>query len=78
MMISAEKIQNWCNENISPVSWQRVVVKSLPQLREHGFELSDLMNPVATLVLSEDAYVIIASCVEELYQTQLVAELVFV
>ncbi|MCU0439026.1 MAG: hypothetical protein MUC49_14100 [Raineya sp.] len=76
MIVSATKIQNWCNENISPVAWQRVVVKSLPQLRESGFELSDLMNPVATLVLSEDAFDIIASCIEELYQTHLEMNLV--
>jgi hypothetical protein len=78
MIVSAEKIQNWCNENVSPVAWQRVVVKSLPQLRGFGFELSDLMSPVATLVLPEDAFIIIASCIEELYQIQLETELVLV
>ena len=77
MDVSAQKIQNWCNENISPVSWQRVVIKSLPQLREYGFELSDLMNPSANLKFSENAFAIVASCIEDLYQTQIMMESVW-
>jgi len=78
MTLSAEKMVHWCNDNVSPVAWQLVVIKALPQLRAHGLELSDLMNPTATLMLPEDAFKTLASCIEELYQTQLMAKYVSV
>jgi hypothetical protein len=75
MKVSAKKIQEWSNQELSPVAWQRIVVKALPQLREEGLELSDLMNPT-NLVLSEKAFEVLASAVEALYQVELPVEYV--
>lgn len=77
MKVSAKKIQEWSNEVISSVAWQRIVLKALPQLREEGLELSDLMNP-NNLILSEKAFHIIASAIEELYQAEVPSEYVLV
>ena len=77
MKVSAKKIQEWSNEVISTVAWQRVILKALPQLREEGLELSDLMNP-ANLVLSDRAFEIITSTIEELYQAEVPSEYVLV
>lgn len=77
MKVSAKKIQEWSNEVISTVAWQRVILKALPQLREEGLELSDLMNPT-NLMLSDKAFEIIASATEELYQTEIPFECVTV
>jgi len=77
MKVSAKKIQEWSNQELSPVAWQRIVVKALPQLREEGLELSDLMNPTS-LVLSETAFAIVASVIEEMYQVELPVEYVLI
>lgn len=77
MKVSAKKIQEWSNEAISSVAWQRVVLKALPQLREEGLELSDLMSP-NNLLLSEKAFCAIASAIEELYQVEVPSDYVLV
>ena len=77
MKVSAEKIKEWSNQEISPFAWQRIIVKALPQLREEGLEFSDLMNPT-NLVLSGKAFKVVASVVEELYQVELPVEYVLV
>jgi hypothetical protein len=77
MKVSAEKIKEWSNQEISPIAWQRIIVKALPQLREEGLEFSDLMNPT-NLVLSGKAFEVVASVVEELYQVELPVECVLV
>jgi hypothetical protein len=76
MKISAKKIQEWSNEVISSVAWQRIVLKALPQLREEGFELSDLLNP-ADVMLSQRSFEVIAATIEELYQADVPTEHVF-
>jgi hypothetical protein len=77
MKVSAKKIKEWSNQEISPIAWQRIIVKALPQLREEGLEFSDLMNPT-NLVLSGKAFKVVASVVEELYQVELPVEYVLV
>lgn len=77
MKVSVKKIQEWSNEAISAVAWQRIVLKALPQLREEGLELADLMKPTG-LVLSDRAFEIIASTIEELYQVDIPVECVLV
>lgn len=76
MKVSAKKIQEWSNEVISSVAWQRIVLKALPQLREEGLELSDLINPT-NVMLSERSFEVIATTIEELYQADVPAEYVF-
>lgn len=77
MKISVAKIQTWCNENISPVAWQRVVLKVLPNLKEQGYGLNDLLNPSADLLLSESSLELFEKAIFELYQTEMTPELVF-
>jgi len=77
MKILAEKMQEWCNKTISSVAWQRIVLRALPQLRENGLELSDLMNP-SNLELSDKTFDIIVATIEELYQVKVPSECVLV
>ncbi len=76
MKVSALKIKSWSEEVISPLAWQRIVLKALPTLKEMGFELNTLMNPSETLVFSEKAFAAIDAAVKELYQTEVLPELV--
>ncbi|MFN3315242.1 MAG: hypothetical protein ACK40K_00365 [Raineya sp.] len=77
MKIPAKKIQEWCNEAISAVAWQRVVLKVLPKFREKGLELTDLMNPEG-LLLTTEMYEAIANTIIELYEVEVPSEHVLV
>lgn len=76
MKVSALKIKSWSEKVISPLAWQRIILKALPTLKEMGFELNTLMNPSETLVFSEKAFIAIDAAVKELYQTEILPELV--
>lgn len=66
--MKAIKIKNWCLENITPQSWSRIVLKTLPQLRENGLELAQVENPDEDLELSDEVMEIIEAALDELYQ----------
>ncbi|MCS6794747.1 MAG: hypothetical protein RMJ97_01360 [Raineya sp.] len=76
MKVSALKLKIWSEEVISPLAWQRIILKALPALKEMGYELNALMNPSETLVFSEKSFEIIDLAVRELYQTEILPELV--
>lgn len=69
MKIEAIKIKEWCDSNLSPVAWQRIIVKVSPQFRGSGLKLSDLLNPTEAVLLDDNGYKIIKTAVEETYET---------
>lgn len=69
--MKAIKIKNWCLENITPQSWSRIVLKSLPELRAHGIELKDIENPADGMELSEEVMSIIEQSMDQLYQLKI-------
>ncbi|MDX1904719.1 MAG: hypothetical protein SFU27_11220 [Thermonemataceae bacterium] len=77
MKISVAKIQTWCNDNVSPVAWQRVVLKVLPELKGQSYELSDLLNPSQDLSLDDSSLELFGKAIFELYQTEMTPEFVF-
>ena len=58
--MKAIKIKNWCLENITPQSWSRIVLRTLPQLREHNLDLNEIENPGDDLELNEEVMQILA------------------
>ncbi|MEM9982150.1 MAG: hypothetical protein AAF734_06625 [Bacteroidota bacterium] len=69
------KIKEWCDANITPMAWQRVALKILPDLREQNISLSEIQNPNDSLVI-ENRYVIqIDNIIQELYEVELPKEL---
>ncbi|MFY0652481.1 MAG: hypothetical protein JXQ96_10630 [Cyclobacteriaceae bacterium] len=60
-------LKNWCSKNITPLAWQRIVLRALPQFREMGFELSDLENPADDRVFNEEEFGLFARTLESMY-----------
>ena len=63
-------IKEWCDENITPVAWQRVTMKILSHLREQGFKLADLEKPSADLLLAPETVALIRETISQMYQIE--------
>ena len=50
-MANAINFKNWCNENISPQAWSRIVLRCIPEIREKGLDWNVLDNPSDKLEL---------------------------
>ena len=63
-------IKQWCEENITPVAWQRITMKIFAHFREKGLSLTDLENPNASIVLASDSVALIKQTIYEMYQIE--------
>lgn len=68
MSIKIVTLQAWCNKNITPLAWQRIVLKALPLLRDNGFELEELENPDPNRAFNEDELKVIEETLESVYK----------
>jgi len=67
MKIKVLTLQNWCSENITPLAWQRIIIKVLPQLRERGFELDELESPSEDRVFQDAEFKIFEDALSTIY-----------
>ena len=67
MKIKLISLKNWCTANITPLAWQRIVLKILPQLRERGFNLSDLEDPNPDQSFGEEEFKLFTATLEAMY-----------
>ena len=63
-------IKQWCDENITPVAWQRVTMKIFTHFREKGLSLTDLENPNASIMLGADSVALVKQTISEMYQIE--------
>lgn len=73
-MVKAINFKNWCTENISPQAWNRIVLRTLPELRTHGLDLNVMENPAETLVLDDKVTAILRQALDALYQLKVESE----
>ena len=66
--MKAIKLKNWCLDNITPQSWDRIILKTLPKLRSNGLELGQVQEPTGDFEISEDVVEILNDAIEEIYQ----------
>ena len=71
MRIEAIKLKEWCDTNLSPVAWQRIIVKVSPQFRGSGLKLSDLLNPGPNVLLDDAGFRIIKDAINDTYDVQM-------
>jgi hypothetical protein len=64
-------IKQWCDENITPLAWQRVVMKNLDALKSTGLNLNELNNPSENAEISEELFELIKQTIKETYQLEL-------
>ena len=69
--MKAINYKNWCIENITPQSWPRIVLKSIPEHRDLGVDVAGLQDPTDDLELSEEVLAILNKWMDELYELQI-------
>ncbi|MFN3315241.1 MAG: hypothetical protein ACK40K_00360 [Raineya sp.] len=69
--MNAIKIKNWCDENITPMAWQRIVMKNLDVFKAKGWGLGEMNNPNEAIVLDAKMIDAVKATVREMYQIEL-------
>lgn len=67
MAAKAISYKNWCEENITPQSWPRILLKCIDLIRSEGFTIKDLENPGDTVELSPSLLEAFNNAMQELY-----------
>lgn len=76
MKVSALALKNWCTESITPLAWQRIVIKCLNELRDHtGYNLAQLEEPDQNMKLEDKAYTIVNAALGDLYDLEIPEEI---
>jgi len=71
MKIEALKIKAWCDNNLSPVAWQRIVVKVSAEFRGTGLTIKSLTSPEPDILLDDSQYQIFKAAIESTYDVEL-------
>ncbi|MFT5618610.1 MAG: hypothetical protein ACI85I_001845 [Arenicella sp.] len=66
------QIKVWLNENITPLAWQRVVMRKLPEMREQGLFYHTLTDEAE---LNREMVSILNEGLKEVYQKELPKEI---
>ncbi|MCS6794746.1 MAG: hypothetical protein NZ516_02175 [Raineya sp.] len=69
--MNALKIKEWCDSNITPMAWQRIVMKNLDLFKAKGWGLTEANSPNASMVLDSAMVKAIKSSIREMYQMEL-------
>lgn len=73
-MVKAINFKNWCTENITPQSWPRIVLKSIPELRDLGVDTKGLQEPADDLMLNDEVVEVLNKWLSELYDVKVQEE----
>ena len=74
--MKAINYKNWCIDNITPQSWPRIVLKSIPELRDMGIDVAGLQDPSDDLELSEEVLSILNKWMDQLYELQVKEDMI--
>jgi hypothetical protein len=64
------EIKNWCDQNLTPLAWQRIVMKNLDAFKANNLALSELNNPTPDIEISKEMVDAICVIIQDLYQVQ--------
>ncbi|SMD37732.1 hypothetical protein SAMN04488029_3433 [Reichenbachiella faecimaris] len=68
MKIKVLTLKNWCNKSITPLAWQRIIIKILPEMRDRGFELNALEDPAPDLTFGEEEFQLFTNSLDTVYK----------
>lgn len=68
--MNALKIKNWCDANITPMAWQRIVMKNLDIFKAKGWGVSEMNNPNESIILDAAMLEAVKATIRELYQME--------
>jgi hypothetical protein len=69
--MQALKIKKWCDENITPMAWQRIVIKNLDIFKTKGWGITEMNNPDESINLDAKMTEALKATIKELYQVEI-------
>lgn len=63
-------IKRWCEENVSPLAWKRIVLKVMDMAAEEGYSVSDLQHPNDKVMISKRMQHRVNDILMQLYRKQ--------
>jgi hypothetical protein len=69
--MQALKIKKWCDENITPMAWQRIVMKNLDVFKAKGWGIAEINNPDESINLDATIVETVKATIKELYQVEI-------
>jgi hypothetical protein len=63
-------IKKWCDENITPLAWQRIVMKNLDAFKVTGLSVTELSNPTETMEINDVLVDLVKQTIKEVYQIE--------
>ena len=70
-MIKVINCKNWCEENITPMAWPRVVLRVVPELRKKGLSVKEMENPTESVTVDEDIFKLFNNALHEIYEMEI-------
>jgi hypothetical protein len=64
-------IKKWCDDNITPLAWQRIVMKNLDALKNTGLNITELSNPTDAMELNDVLVSLVKESIKEVYQIEI-------
>ena len=69
--MQALKIKKWCDENITPMACQRIVIKNLDIFKTKGWGITEMNNPDESINLDAKMTEALKATIKELYQVEI-------
>lgn len=70
-MIKVINCKNWCEENITPMAWPRVVLRIVPELRQKGYSVKEMENPTDDVTVDEETFKLINGALMTIYEMEI-------
>jgi len=70
-MIKVINCKNWCEENITPMAWPRVVLRVVPELRQKGYSVKEMENPTDSVTVDEETFKIFNEALKTIYEMEI-------
>ena len=65
--VAAIQMKHWCDKNLSPVAWARIILRNLPYFTKKGFSLANLQNPSSDLQLNPETFSLLKDTIKSVY-----------
>lgn len=60
-------IKIWCERNLTPVAWPRILLRVFPIMSEYGYDFTDMQKPNFETKISHDFYLVVRATIIEIY-----------
>lgn len=70
-MIKVINCKNWCEENITPMAWPRVVLRIVPEIRQKGYSVKEMENPTEDVTVDEETFKLINGALMTIYEMEI-------